>query len=218
LIGLLKASEVGVKDLMAPISIDPYPNKKWGGRLSQLLMDHVVLVLKQGEWHLVCLAEIGNLKAIITCTNAQEFYRAFGIGAIFYDAIQLVYRRGLPLAVRAVHAKDLNDHHLGLDICYGEKAIAGEAKIVSMGWGIGNSEFYLRQPASFLRQRIVWEGITVDEEERDEYTYKADKCSFHGLSPIFSTPAARQTAGVIPMSNRASLMPDTARFTVRTGR
>jgi hypothetical protein len=69
-----------------------------------------------------------------------------------------------------------------------------------------------------LRQRIVWKGITVDEQERDEYTYEADKCSFHGLSPIFSTPAARQRAGVIPMSNRASLMPDTARFTVRTGR
>ncbi|MFB0533162.1 MAG: hypothetical protein ACETVU_05780 [Desulfatiglandales bacterium] len=119
--------------------------------------------------------------------------------------------------MRSVHAKDLNDDHLGLDIRYFEKAIAAEAKIVSMGWSVGNSEFYLRQPASFLRQRIVWKGITVDEEERDEYTYEADKYSFHNPSPIFSTPLARQKAELILISNRASLMPDTARFTVRTG-
>jgi hypothetical protein len=118
--------------------------------------------------------------------------------------------------VRSVHAKDLNDDHLGLDIRYGEKAIAGKAKIVSLGWGIGNNEFYLRQYTAFLRQRIVWKGISMDEKERDEYTYEADKCSFHSPSPIFSTPLARQKAELILISNRASLMPDTARFTLRS--
>src|SRR4030042_7135205 len=92
-------------------------------------MDGKILICEKGEWDMICFFKYLHFKGRISCTDTDDFDFVFKVWIIIYHLIHFVYPGRILLTVRAVHAKNFNDHHFGLDLWYLESARAWKPQV-----------------------------------------------------------------------------------------
>jgi len=140
----MKTTQLGMDNLVGSIIINSNHNIIRGSYLAVSLMDGEILVGKQWERDLICVFKYFDFIGRIPSAYADHFDLAFEVWIILGSPINFVHSRGILLAVRTVHAKNLYDNHLCLDLGHLEMAMTGNSQVIFFIRALRSGETNLR--------------------------------------------------------------------------
>ncbi|MEN8780378.1 MAG: hypothetical protein ABF292_04645, partial [Desulfobacterales bacterium] len=99
--------------------------------------------------------------------DADQLDFSLELGIFFQLAKHLVDSGSLPLTVRSVHAENLDDDHLGLDIRDRKNGLLIQSEVLSVMKCLGNRQLKVRQDPAF-RRRLVGGGYPAGKRQQQQ--------------------------------------------------
>jgi len=122
---IFEPTQFGIEDFVAPITIDPDPNKVRCFQVAKCLMNGLVRVRKEREGDLIFLFEVLHISRGIANGKADHLDFVFKV-LLFNITVQFVHPERFFAASRSVPTKHLYNHYLCLDLGNGELAASGK--------------------------------------------------------------------------------------------